>query len=49
MLVRNFFAGAGALQRELALPFPLVWIVEATVIFEVAALHRALPGRKAEA
>jgi ABC-type uncharacterized transport system permease subunit len=44
-----FFAGAGALQRELALPFPLVWIVEATVIFMVSALHWALPGRKAEA
>jgi simple sugar transport system permease protein len=44
-----FFAGAGALQRELALPFPLVWIVEATVIFAVAALHWALPDRKAEA
>jgi ABC-type uncharacterized transport system permease subunit len=44
-----FFAGAGALQRELALPFPLVWIVEATVIFAVVALHWALPGRKAEA
>jgi simple sugar transport system permease protein len=44
-----FFAGAGALQRELALPFPLVWIVEATVIFTVAALHWALPIRKAEA
>ena len=44
-----FFAGAGALQRELALPFPLVWIVEATVIFMVSALHWALPSRKAEA
>jgi simple sugar transport system permease protein len=42
-----FFAGAGALQRELALPFPLVWIVEATVIFTVSALHWALPERKA--
>ena len=44
-----FFAGGGALQRELALPFPLVWIVEATVIFAVAALHWALPDRKAAA
>ena len=44
-----FFAGAGALQRELALPFPLVWIVEATVIFTVTALHWAMPMRKAEA
>jgi general nucleoside transport system permease protein len=44
-----FFAGAGALQRELALPFPLVWIVEATVIFTVTALHWAMPLRKAEA
>ena len=44
-----FFAGAGALQRELALPFPLLWIVEATVIFAVTALHWALPSRKAEA
>ena len=41
-----FFAGAGALQRELALPFPLVWIVEATVIFTVTALHWALPEPK---
>jgi simple sugar transport system permease protein len=44
-----FFAGAGALQRELALPFPLVWIVEATVIFTVSALHWAMPARKATA
>jgi general nucleoside transport system permease protein len=44
-----FFAGGGALQRELALPFPLMWIVEATVIFTVAALHWALPDRKAAA
>lgn len=44
-----FFAGAGALQRELALPFPLVWIVEATVIFAVSALHWAMPSRKADA
>ena len=44
-----FFAGAGALQRELALPFPLVWIVEATVIFTVTALHWAMPTRNAEA
>jgi simple sugar transport system permease protein len=44
-----FFAGAGALQRELALPFPLVWIVEATVIFLVTALPWAMPARKAKA
>jgi general nucleoside transport system permease protein len=44
-----FFAGAGALQRELALPFPLVWIVEATVIFTVTALHWAMPIQKADA
>jgi hypothetical protein len=37
------------LQPELPLPFPLVWIVEATVIFAVTALHWALPSRKAEA
>jgi simple sugar transport system permease protein len=43
-----FFAGAGALQRELALPFPLVWIVEATVIFTVSALHWAFPRTKAK-
>jgi general nucleoside transport system permease protein len=42
-----FFAGAGALQRELALPFPLVWIIEATAIFTVTALQWAL--RKPEA
>ena len=42
-----FFAGAGALQRELALPFPLVWIIEAAVIFAVAAVQWALPSRKA--
>jgi general nucleoside transport system permease protein len=41
-----FFAGAGALQRELGLPFPLVWVIEATVIFAVAALHWAWGGRK---
>jgi general nucleoside transport system permease protein len=41
-----FFAGAGALQRELGLPFPLVWIIEATVIFAVVALHWAFAGRK---
>ena len=44
-----FFAGAGALQRELALPFPLVWIIEATVIFAVMALQWALPIQKAKA
>jgi general nucleoside transport system permease protein len=44
-----FFAGTGALQRELALPFPLVWIIEAAVIFAVAALQWALPSRKAVA
>jgi ABC-type uncharacterized transport system permease subunit len=44
-----FYAGAGALQRELALPFPLVWIIEATVIFGVMALQWALPIRKAKA
>jgi general nucleoside transport system permease protein len=44
-----FFAGAGALQRELALPFPLVWIIEASVIFAVAAVQWALPSRKAMA
>ena len=44
-----FFAGAGALQRELALPFPLVWIIEATAVFAVTALQWAMPGRKAVA
>jgi ABC-type uncharacterized transport system permease subunit len=42
-----FFAGAGALQREIALPFPLVWIIEATVVFAVASLPWALHSRKA--
>jgi general nucleoside transport system permease protein len=41
------FAGAGALQRELALPFPILWIVEAIVIFTVPALHWALRDPKA--
>jgi general nucleoside transport system permease protein len=44
-----FFAGTGALQRELALPFPLVWIIEGSVIFAVAAVQWALPSRKAVA
>jgi simple sugar transport system permease protein len=44
-----FFAGAGALQRELALPFPLVWIIEATAIFTVTALPWALRGPEAAA
>jgi simple sugar transport system permease protein len=44
-----FFAGTGALQRELALPFPLVWIIESAVIFAVAAVQWALPNRKAVA
>jgi simple sugar transport system permease protein len=44
-----FFAGTGALQRELALPFPLVWIIEGAVIFAVAAVQWALPSRKAVA
>jgi general nucleoside transport system permease protein len=44
-----FYAGAGALQRELALPFPLVWIIEATAVFAVTALQWALPSRKAVA
>jgi general nucleoside transport system permease protein len=42
-----FFAGAGALQRELALPFPLLWIIEATAIFAVTALQWAVAGRRA--
>jgi len=25
--------GAGALQREMGVPFPLLWIIEAVVIF----------------
>jgi ABC-type uncharacterized transport system permease subunit len=36
-----FYAGAGALQRRIGLPFPLVWIVEAITIFAVAVLHWA--------
>jgi general nucleoside transport system permease protein len=44
-----FFAGAGVLQREAALPFPLLWIIEASVIFAVAALNWALSSRKAVA
>jgi general nucleoside transport system permease protein len=44
-----FFAGAGVLQREIALPFPLLWIIEASVIFAVAAMNWALSGRKAVA
>jgi general nucleoside transport system permease protein len=44
-----FFAGTGALQRELALPFPLVWIIEGAVIFAVAAVQWALPSRRAVA
>ena len=42
-----FFAGTGALQRELALPFPLVYVIEAAVIFAVVAVQWALPSRKA--
>jgi general nucleoside transport system permease protein len=44
-----FFAGTGALQRELALPFPLVYVIEAAVIFAVVAMQWALPSRKAVA
>lgn len=44
-----FFAGAGVLQRELALPFPLLWIIEASVIFAVAALKWALSSQEAAA
>jgi general nucleoside transport system permease protein len=44
-----FFAGSGALQRELALPFPLVYVIEAAVIFAVVAVQWALPSRKAVA
>jgi general nucleoside transport system permease protein len=44
-----FFAGAGVLQREAGLPFPLLWIIEASVIFAVAALNWALSDRKAVA
>jgi general nucleoside transport system permease protein len=44
-----FFAGAGALQRQLALPFPLVWVIEAAVIFAVTAVQWALPSRNVAA
>jgi simple sugar transport system permease protein len=42
-----FFAGSGALQRELALPFSLVWVIEATAIFAVTALPWAWRARTA--
>jgi len=37
--------GAGVLQRQLAVPFPLLWIIEAAVIvaFLVAGVRRAAP------
>jgi ABC-type uncharacterized transport system permease subunit len=44
-----FYAGAGALQRRIGLPFPLVWIVEAITIFAVAILHWANSKRTAYA
>ena len=34
-----FYAGAGALQRQVNLPFPLVYVAEAITIFAVALLH----------
>lgn len=46
MLFGVFYVGAGALQRQADIPFPLIWIIEAAVIFGFLALgavrHRSL-------
>jgi general nucleoside transport system permease protein len=41
------FAGAGALQREDALPFPIVWIIEASLVFAIAGIQWAVRPRAA--
>lgn len=33
-----FFAGSGALQRDLGIPFPIVWIIEGAVLLAFLAL-----------
>lgn len=38
LLFGVFQVGSGALQRELAIPFPIVWIIAGTVIFAFLAL-----------
>jgi simple sugar transport system permease protein len=40
-----FFAGAGALQRQAGVPFPIVWIIQGTVIFAFLALGWAARQR----
>ena len=42
-----FFAGSGSLQRQLGVPFPLVYIIEATAIFAVVLLPAANGRRTA--
>jgi len=42
-----FFAGSGSLQRQLGVPFPLVYIIEATAIFAVVLLPGAYRRRTA--
>jgi len=47
LLFGVFYAGAGALQREASIPFPIVWIIEGTAIF--AFLLYGVAARRAAA
>jgi simple sugar transport system permease protein len=40
-----FYVGSGALQRQLSVPFPLVWIIEGVVILAFLAFGAAVSRR----
>ena len=42
-----FYAGSGVLQRQLAIPFPIVWIIEGVVVLAFLGLDWAARGLKA--
>jgi simple sugar transport system permease protein len=45
LLFGIFFVGSGALQRQLSVPFPLVWIIEGVVILAFLAFGAAAARR----
>jgi ABC-type uncharacterized transport system permease subunit len=49
LLFGVFEVGAGVLQRQLAIPFPLVWIIQGTVILAYLALDWSARRRQAVA
>lgn len=45
LLFGIFFVGSGAMQRQMSVPFPLVWIIEGIVILAFLAFGAALARR----